>query len=314
MRESDRSFILGVKGTLIMPSNFSEDLAPAAEKAGASVVTVRARHRIPSSGIYWREGVIVTAEHAVRRDEEISILVSDQKQISAKLAGRDPGTDIAILKIEGNAGLKAPQFADPSSLKLAHPVLALGRTRAGNLAASAGIIGALSGAHRTWRGGQVDRSIRLSLELYPGFSGGPLLNTAGEVIGMNTAIGHGRPVTIPVSTVNRVADELLAKGYIARPYLGIAMQPVSLPESQREKLKAAVGLMVVHVESPGPADKAGIVLGDVIVELQGKPATDVRALMDSIASARVGDGVNLKIVRAGERKELTLTLGERPAK
>ena len=297
-----------------MPSNFSEDLAPAAEKAGASVVTVRARHRIPSSGIYWREGVIVTAEHAVRRDEEISILVSDQKRLSAKLAGRDPGTDIAILKIEGNAGLKAPQFADPSSLKLAHPVLALGRTRAGNLAASAGIIGALGPAHRTWRGGQVDRSIRLSLELYPGFSGGPLLNTAGEVIGMNTAIGHGRPVTIPVSTVDRVADELLAKGYIARPYLGIAMQPVSLPESQREKLKAAVGLMVVHVESAGPADKAGIVLGDVIVELQGKPASEARSLMDLVASSKVGDSVNLKIVRAGERKELTLTLGERPAK
>jgi len=296
-----------------MASNFSEDLAGATEKAGASVVTVRARSRVPSSGIYWRKGVIVTAEHTIRRDEEISILVSEGKKIPAKLAGRDPGTDVAILKIEDETGLQTPQFADASSLKLAHSVLALGRTRTGNLAASAGIIGALGGAHRTWRGGQVDRSIRLSLELYPGFSGGPLLNTKGEVIGMNTAIGHGRPVTIPASTVNRVVDELLAKGYIARPYLGIAMQPVSLPENQREKLKAAVGLMVVHVESAGPADKAGIVLGDVIVELQGKPASEARGLMDSVASSHVGDSVNVKIIRAGERKEVLLTLGERPA-
>jgi S1-C subfamily serine protease len=180
--------------------------------------------------------------------------------------------------------------------------------------ASHGIIGGLGGAHRTWRGGQLDQSIRLSLDLYPGFSGGPLINTEGQVIGMNTAVGHGRPITIPASTVNRVVDELLAKGYIARPYLGIAMQPVSLPESQRDKLKAAGGLMVVHVESSGPADKAGIVLGDVIVELQEKPATDVRALMGSIASARVGDSVNLKIVRAGDLKDLSLKLGERPAR
>lgn len=297
-----------------MPSNFSEDLAAAAEKAGASVVTVRARSRVPSSGIYWRKGVIVTAEHTIRRDEEISILVSGEKKISAKLAGRDPGTDVAILKVEDESALETPKFADSSSLKLAHSVLALGRTRTGNLAASAGIIGALGGAHRTWRGGQVDRSIRLSLELYPGFSGGPLLNAAGEVIGMNTAIGHGRPVTIPVSTINRVVDELLAKGYIARPYLGIAMQAVSLPESQREKLKAAAGLIVVHIESGGPADKAGIVLGDVIVELQGKPASEARSLMDSIASSRVGDSVRLKIVRAGELKDLSLKLGERPAR
>jgi S1-C subfamily serine protease len=303
-----------MKGTLIMASNFSEDLAAAAEKAGASVVTVRARSRVPSSGIYWRKGVIVTAEHTIRREEEISIIVGEDKKVSAKLAGRDPGTDVAILKIEDGTGLKIPQFADASSLKLGHFVLALGRTRTGSLAASAGIIGALGPAHRTWRGGQVDQSIRLSLELYPGFSGGPLLNTEGQVIGMNTGIGHGRPVTIPSSTVNRVVDELLAKGYIARPYLGVAMQPVSLPESQHEKLKTPGGLMVMHVESDGPADKAGIVLGDVIVELQGKFATDIRNLMDSVSSARVGDSVNLKIVRAGDLKELTLKLGERPAR
>lgn len=297
-----------------MASSFSQELAGAAEKAGVSVVTVRARHRIPSSGIFWRKGVIVTADHAIRPDAEISILVSEDKKISATLAGRDPSTDVAILKLDDDSGLKAPQFAAASSLRLAHFVLALGRTRTGNLVASAGIIGGLSGPYRTWRGGQVDQNIRLSLELYPGFSGGPLINTEGQVIGMNTAIGHGRPITIPAATIDRVVDELLAKGYIARPYLGVAMQPVTLPESQRGKLNAAGGLMVVHIESGGPADKAGIVLGDVIVELQGKAATDLRNLTDSVASGRVGDSVGLKIARAGELKEVAVKLGERPAK
>ncbi len=297
-----------------MVSSFSQELAAAAEKAGASVATVRARHRIPSSGIYWRKGVIVTADHAIRREEEISILVRDEKKVSAKLAGRDPSTDVAILKIEDESGLTAPQFADNASLKLAQFVLALGRTRTGNLVAGSGIIGGLSGEYRTWRGGHVDQSIRLSLELYPGFSGGPLINTEGQVIGVNTAIGHGRPVTIPASTVDRVVNQLLAKGYIPRPYLGIAMQPVSLPESQRDKFKASGGLMVVHVESGGPADKAGIVLGDVIIELQGKPASDLHNLSDSIASAHIGESVTLKVARAGEPKDVVVKLGERPAK
>jgi S1-C subfamily serine protease len=314
MRDPDHSFILTMKGTSIMLSNISEGLATAAEKAGASVVTVRARHRVPSSGIYWRKGVIVTAEHTIRREDEISILLSEGKEVSATLAGRDPSTDIAVLKLSNESGLKAPQFAEPSSLKLAHFVLALGRTRSGNLVASPGIIGGLSGPYRTWRGGQVDQNIRLSLELYPGFSGGPLINTDAQVIGMNTAMGHGRPVTIPAATINRVVDQLLAKGYIARPYLGVAMQPVTLPESQRDKLKAAGGLMIVHVESGGPADKAGIVLGDVIVELHGTPATDLRNVTGSIVSGRVGDSVDLKIARVGELKNVTVKLGERAAK
>jgi S1-C subfamily serine protease len=314
MRRSLPAFILWLKGIRIMVSSFSQELANAVETAVSSVVTVRARHRIPSSGIYWRKGVIVTAAHTIRRDEEISLLVNEENKISATLAGRDPGTDVAILKIEDDSGITTPQFSDPSSLKLAQMVLALGRTRSGNPVASAGIIGGLSGPYRTWRGGQVDQNIRLSLDLYPGFSGGPLINSEGQVIGMNTAVGHGRPITIPASTVNRVVDELLAKGYIARPYLGVAMQPVSLPESQRGKFKASGGLMVVHVESGGPADKAGIVLGDVIVELQGKPATDLRNLSDSIASARVGDSVKLRISRGGEPNDVAVQLGERPPK
>jgi len=303
-----------------MPSiiaSFSQELAAAAEQAGSSVVTVHARHRVPSSGIHWRKGVVVTANHTVRREDDITVLAHGGKRVVAKLAGRDPGTDLAVLTFDQATELAIPQFADAADLKLASLVLALGRTRAGSLVASAGIIGGLGGEWRTWRGGRIDQSIRLDLALYPGFSGGPLVNVDGKVLGLNTnGFGRGRAVSIPVSTINRTIDELLEKGHIARPYLGIAMQPVAVPEALRGKLKSATagGLMVLHVEPGGPADKAGIVLGDVIVELQGKPALDTEHIQDLLASAKVNDKIAMMVIRGGAPLELSITLGERPAR
>jgi S1-C subfamily serine protease len=297
-------------------SKFSDELAAAAEQTGPAVVTVRARRGAPSSGIHWRQGVVVTADHTVGREEEIILLAHDGKRVNAKLAGRDPGTDLAILKVDANS-LALPRFGDPANLKLANLVLALGRTRAGNLVASAGIIGGLGGEQRTWRGGRIDRSIRLDLELYPGFSGGPLVSVEGKVLGINTSgLGRGRALTIPVATVNRSVDELLEKGHISRPYLGIAMQPVSIPEALRGKFKPSVeaGLMVLHVESGGPAEKAGILLGDVIVELQRKPALDTENIQELLASSKIGEKISLVLLRAGTPTEVTLILGERPTR
>src|SRR5580692_11668611 len=163
-------------------ASFSQELNAAAEKAGSSVVTVHARHRVPSSGIHWRKGIVITANHTVRREDDITVLVDGGKRVSAKLAGRDSGTDLAVLKFEQESALAIPQFADASTLKLANFVLALGRTRFGNLVASAGIIGGLGGEWRSWRGGRIDESIRLDLAVYPGFSGGPLINVDGKVL------------------------------------------------------------------------------------------------------------------------------------
>src|SRR5437667_7496649 len=257
-------------------AKYSDELAAAAAQACPSVVTVYARRRIPSSGIYWRDGVVVTAEHTIRREDEIKVALPDGKRVAGQLAGRDPGTDLAVLKVESGK-TQVPQFGDPAQLKLANFVLALGRTRSGGLVASAGIIGGLGGEWRSWRGGRIEQSIRLDLALYPGFSGGPLVDVEGKVLGLNShGFGRGRAVTIPVATVNRSVDELLDKGHIARPYLGIAMQPVALPDAMKGKVKSSAGsgLVVLHVDAGGPADKAGIVLGDVIVELQGKAALD----------------------------------------
>jgi serine protease DegQ len=260
---------------------------------------------------------VVTADHTLRREEGITILAHNRKPILAKLAGRDAGTDLAVLTVDPQTVLDVPQFGDATALRLANVVLALGRTRMGQPVASAGIVGGLGGEWRTWRGGRIDQNIRLDLTLYPGFSGGPLVNLGAQVIGVNTnGLSRGRAVTIPVSTVNRTVDELLEKGHIARPYLGLAMQPVAIPENLRNRLKNATtgGLMVLHVEPSGPADKAGIVLGDVIVELEGKAALDLDHIQDVLASARVNNKLSVTVLRAGTAVELSLTLGERPAR
>ena len=224
----------------------SSEFASVAEKCRSGVVAVHARRWVPTSGIEWKKGVVVTVHHGVQRDEDIKVLLDGGRVVSAKLAGRDPSTDIAVLRIEEGSSATT-QLGDSTSLRLGHLVLALGRTRRGDLVASSGIIGGISGEWRNRRGGQLDQHIRLDLALYPGFSGGPLLNARGEVVGINTrGLAHGRAVTVPVATVHRVVEELLDKGRIARPYLGVAMQPVEIPDNMRSKLPAEtrVGLLV----------------------------------------------------------------------
>src|SRR5215467_11116027 len=144
----------------------SNEFAAAAEQAGGNVVAVHARRWMPTSGIEWKQGVIVTAHHGVRRDEEIKVSLADGKVVTAKLAGRDPSTDLAVLRIEEGQG-RAQKFGDSKSLKLGHLVLALGRTRRGELVASSGIVGGISGEWKSWHGGQLDQHIRLELALYP---------------------------------------------------------------------------------------------------------------------------------------------------
>jgi S1-C subfamily serine protease len=291
----------------------SNEFASAAEKVGGSVVAVHARRWMPTSGIEWKKGVVVTVHHGVQRDEDIKVLLDGDRAVPAKLVGRDPSTDLAVLRIEeGTSG--APQLGDSTSLKLGHLVLALGRTRRGDLVASSGIIGGISGEWRNRRGGQLDQHIRLDLALYPGFSGGPLINAKGEVVGINTrGLAHGRAVTVPVATVNRVVEELLEKGHISRPYLGIAMQPVEVPENMRSKLptQARVGLLVMHAENGGPAEKAGVLLGDVLFEVDGEAVEHVDAIQDSLTTAKVGDVLQIRVIRAGEIKSASITLGER---
>lgn len=292
----------------------SSELASIAEGAGRAVVGVHAGRRMPASGIEWRKGIVVTADHAIRREAEIKVIGAGGKTVPATLAGRDSSTDLAVLKI-AEGGNAVADLDESTDLKLGQMVLALGRSWRGNLVASVGIIGGLSGEWRSPRGGLLDRHIRLDLSLYPGFSGGPLVNGQGRIIGVNTrGLAPGRAVTIPVLTVNRVVNELLEKGHIARPYFGLAMQPVAIPETMRAKLKSRVnnGLLVIHVEGGGPADKAGVLLGDVLTEIRGTALEDLGAVQELLASAKVGESIAIKVIRGGEMVQLSVNLGDLP--
>jgi S1-C subfamily serine protease len=291
----------------------SNELSSAAEAVGGSVVAIYGRRWMPSSGIQWRKGVIVTAHHTIRREEDITVVVEGGKSVKATLAGRDPSTDLAILKLPEDASLPLAPFSD-APVKLGHFVLGLGRSRSSTLVASAGIVGGLSGEWQPRRGGRVDQHIRLDLELYPGFSGGPLVNAQGKVVGINTrGLARGRGVTIPNATVNRVVEELLEKGHIARPYLGVAMQPVAVPEALRSKAKDATSaLLVVHVEKASPAEKAGILLGDIVTELHGEALQDTGDILDLLGTAKVGETVKAMVLRGGAPVAVSIKLEDRP--
>jgi S1-C subfamily serine protease len=294
--------------------SLSNDLAGAVERAGRATVAVNARQRVPSSGVQWRQGIVVTADHTVERDEDITVTLPDGRTVPATLAGRDPGTDLAVLKVQG-AEWPAAEIGDAAALKVGHVVLAVARPGERGLSASVGVVSYLGEAWRTWRGGQIDRFVRPDLTLYPGFSGGPLADVQGRVMGINTSgLSRGGALAIPASTVNRVADQLVATGRIARGYLGIGMQPVTVPAALKSKLGLASGggLVVVSVQPGGPAEKAGVLIGDILVALDGKPVADtddVQALLDP---ERVGKSIAATVIRGGEVAALTVTVSERP--
>jgi S1-C subfamily serine protease len=293
-------------------ADVSEDLARVTEAVGRSVVGLQGKEGHAASGVLWQQGLVVAANHSVRQDE-LAVLLPEGKSTSAHLKGRDPSTDLAIFTIESNDGTAAVR-GDAGQLRVGHLVLALARTRRGNLTASSGIISGLMDGWQTWQGGQIDRFIRPDLTLYRGYSGGPLVNTKGEVVGINTSgLRRGTPIAIPSSTVARVVDELLAKGHIARPYLGVALQPVPLPENliARLKIPSRYGLLIVHLESDGPAGQAGLMLGDIVIDIAGKSIAQLPRVRNLLGSQRVGEALVLGIVRSGEQRQVSVTLGDR---
>ena len=296
-------------------ASISDDLAAAVEYAGRQAVAINARQRIPSSGVLWREGVVVTANHTVKREEEITVMLPDGRAVSAALAGRDPGTDLAVLKLDVT-GTHVAGTVDASSLRIGHMVLAVGRVGERGVSASLGIISMLGGPWRTWRGGQIDQYVRPDVTLYPGFSGGPLVDAQGRIIGINTsALSRHGGLTIPAVTINRVVDELLAKGHIARAYIGVGMYPVRLPGSLKERLglKAGQGgVIVISVEPDGPADRAGLLIGDVVIALDGVPVGDTDDVQAVLGSERVGKSLKASIIRGGELITVEIIVGERP--
>lgn len=282
----------------------SNELANAVERAGRAVVAVHARARFSSSGVFWRPGMVVTAEHTIRKDEEITVTLPDGSKTAAALVGRDAGTDIAVLRVEAPAGVPAvTAAATPLPGNLA---LAIGRSHDSGVNATMGIVSAVSGSWRTWRGGRLDHYIRLDLTLYPGSSGGVAINIDGQAIGIVTsALSRIAGVAIPAATVDRVLDEILTRGRVARAYLGVGLQPVELPDHRK-------GLIVLSVEPDGPADNAGVLIGDVFVSLDGHRVADTEDVQSVLESHGVGQRIEVEALRGGAVKTLMITSGERP--
>jgi S1-C subfamily serine protease len=281
----------------------SNEIAAAVALGARNVVAVHARPRFSSSGVFWRPGVVVTAEHTIRREEEITVTLPDGTNVSATLAGADSGTDIAVLKIDGATQTPGVTTAAPAPGTLA---LAIGRSEDSGPNATFGIVSACSGEWRTWRGGRLDHYVRLDLTLYPGSDGGAVVNTVGETIGIATsALSRIAALAIPAVTLNRVVDEILARGHVVRGYLGVGLQPVTLPDHHK-------GLIVLSLEPAGPAAKAGVLIGDILVQLGGRPVADTDDIQLGLEVRAVGQSVVLDILRGGEARRVDVTVAERP--
>lgn len=295
--------------------SLSDALAAAVEVAGGSLVAVQAR-RTESTGVHWRDGLVVTAEHCVKRDEDIRVVLPDGHAVAASLAGRDAGTDLAVLRIPEGL-LPVAEQADAARLRVGHVVVAVARSSDDGLGVSMGVLSALSGPWRTWRGGHVERFVQPDLTLYPGFSGGALADVAGRALGIATSgLSRSLSIALPGDTVDRVVDEILRRGHVRRGYMGIAMHPVRLQPSIQKKLQRTqdTAVVLVNVEPGGPAEQAGMLVGDVVVGVGGQPVCDVDEMLAIVGREGATSVLALSVLRGGVVTDVSLTLGERPAR
>jgi len=291
----------------------SDALAATVEAMGPSIVRVEARRRFPATGIVWtRDGIIVTAHHVLEQDENIRLGLPGGQIVTATLVGRDPTTDLAVLRVTAQE-LVPPVWAEPdgASLRLGHLVLALGRPGR-SVQATLGIVSVRGESWRTPVGGLIEHYIQTDIVMYPGFSGGPLVNAAGQVIGLNTsALLRGLSLTVPVATMRRVVEVLLAHGKISRGYLGISTQAVRLPAVLMEPLQQETGLLVMTVEPNSPAEQGGLLLGDVLVTMEGTPVRHPDDLLTFLSADRIHTAVLVRLVRGGQFQERSIVIGER---
>lgn len=293
-------------------TELSEAMANAAEAAGKSTVMVDARRRIPASGIAFAKDLILTADHVVERDEDIRILLGDGHETTARLAGRDPGTDLAVLKLDSASATPADVAKLPA--RVGQFVLAIGRPSKHGIESSFGTVNAISGPVRTGRGGMLDAYIKTDVVSYPGFSGGPLINGEGQVYGINTSgFGGGGAITIPVEIAWKVAETLAAHGKIKRGYLGIRSQTVNLPAEARSQLKREqeTGLLIVGMEKDSPAEKGGLMVGDILVGVSGVAVEHHDELFVRLSGDVVGKSTPLDVLRGGKLQAVNVVVGER---
>ncbi|HVY82390.1 MAG TPA: trypsin-like peptidase domain-containing protein [Steroidobacteraceae bacterium] len=296
-------------------ATFSADIARLVAQTAPSVVALQARRSYPSSGVIVQPGVVVTAAHTLRREDGIAALTPDGTTTSATLVGVDPATDIAVLRLDSTQGTPIA-FGEATDVETGHFVVAIARGGDGSVAASAGIVASTGGEWRTWRGGRLERRIQLDGGLWGGFSGGPVVGAQGGAIGIGTsALSRGRAVVIPGSALRRVSEQLLARGRVSHAYIGAAVQSVELPGSLRAQLhiEATHGLIVLSTVPQGPAEAAGITLGDTLLTLDEKPLQDVDDLKAALNAERIGQAAKVTFLRGGQLASADVVVGERPS-
>lgn len=299
-----------------MPSplaEFSQQLANTVEKAGQSIVSILEGGRAGVSGTIWREGIGAAVDHTLHGLDEVTVILPSGEEAKASVSGRDPGADIAILKLPTDA--PPSTLADDSIARVGEIVLSVGRRGTDGLAATYGLISAIGGPWRTSSGRRVDRWFRLDLNPFPGFSGGPIINAAGEVLGIANS-GPGRSAAVvPASTVNRIVDEILKHGRTVRGYIGIGVQPVAFPEDAWQKLgiSGGRGLLIIAVAPEAADTQAGLMLGDVIVAIDGKTLQTGANLQSILDGENIGKSVSVDVVRGGQLLKIAVTVREKPA-
>ena len=285
--------------------DISRHLAEIVARCASSAVAVSGRGRRTCSGFVWRPGVIVTASDALERDEDIGVLTSEGQRLPASLAGRDPTTDVAVLKVaEAQSPLLAARADEMSVGELA---LVIGRNREG-ATASLNMLASVGGPWESLRGGRIDRNIRLDRAVHPAQEGGIVVNASGNFIGMAVPGPRRAGLVIPLATIERVAEQILTRGRVARGYLGLGLQPVRLDEPHA----SSGGLIVVSVDPDGPGRRAGVLVGDVITAWNREPVRSVRDVFSRLGSDVVGRRVDLAIVRAGQNASASVEISERP--
>jgi S1-C subfamily serine protease len=285
-------------------------MAAAAEKVGASTVMVNARRRLPATGIAYAADLVLTASHVVEREEGITVTLSDGNEVPATVAGRDPGTDLALLRLErplANPAETAPQA------RIGQLVLALGRPSSDGIEASLGVVSAVGGPVHT-RHGAIDKYIRTDTTPFPGFSGGPLVDADGRVVGLNTSgFGHGVALTIPADLAWKVAEQLAKHGSVRRGYLGVRSQAVEISAAAQQALKREqqTGLLLIGIEKDSPAEAAGLMVGDIIVAIDGQPVRDHDELFARLSGEVIDQSTPVEVLRGGQPQTVSVKIGAR---
>lgn len=292
--------------------NLSTELAGSVERASASIVAVHARRGVGSSGIVWRDNSILTSSDGIRVEEGIKLVLPDGRTSEARLRGRDWGTDLAVLEAD-TSGFRPLEFAADTALRPGQLALAVGRTVNTGPIASFGIVSGVAGEWKTWRGGRIDPFVRVDISAYPTLSGGAVLDAGGNLIGMlSTGLSRSSVFALTRGTIDRIAGKLSQQGYVSRGFLGVALQPVTLPQDVKEKLEQDTGIMLLGIEPGGPAAVGGLILGDVLLAANGRSLAQPEALAELLEQTPADQVLKFRVLRAGTVQELDIRIGERP--